>query len=150
MLLRPRKEARGLLTRFFRGNSTAGSKGHAWLRLFERGLIRKAIIGVLILAGFAIADGLFGTKLTDQLSNQKRTYGFLFLNFQLPPAASLERTDQVAHKIETILKETDGVDSYTTIDGFSLLNRISVTYNGFFFVAFAADGTNANTRRRKF
>ena len=38
-------------------------------------------------------------------------------------------------------QQMSGVDkmlymqSYTTIDGFSLLNRISVTYNGFFFIS---------------
>src|ERR1700704_2992529 len=134
MLLRPRKEARGLLTRFFGGFNRWFEKATRGYVSLSRGLIRKAIIGVLILAGFAIADGLFGTKLPTSFLPEE-DYGFLFLNIQLPPAASLERTDQVAHKIETILKETDGVDSYTTIDGFSLLNRISVTYNGFFFVA---------------
>jgi len=134
MLLRPRKEARGLLTRFFGGFNRWFEKATRGYVSLSRGLIRKAIIGVLILAGFAIADGLFGTKLPTSFLPEE-DYGFLFLNFQLPPAASLERTDQVARKIETILKETDGVDSYTTIDGFSLLNRISVTYNGFFFVA---------------
>src|SRR6266478_3914628 len=134
MLLRPRKEARGLLTRFFGGFNRWFEKATRGYVSLSRGLIRKAIIGVLILAGFAIADGLFGTKLPTSFLPEE-DYGFLFLNFQLPPAASLERTDQVARKIETILKETDGVDSSTTIDGFSLLNRISVTYNGFFFVA---------------
>jgi hydrophobic/amphiphilic exporter-1 (mainly G- bacteria), HAE1 family len=134
MLLRPRKEARGLLARFFGGFNRWFEKATRGYVSLSRGLIRKAIIGVLILAGFAIADGLFGTKLPTSFLPEE-DYGFLFLNFQLPPAASLERTDQVARKIETILKETDGVDSYTTIDGFSLLNRISVTSNGFFFVA---------------
>ena len=134
MLLRPRKEARGLLTRFFGGFNRWFEKATRGYVSLSRGLIRKAIIGVLILAGFAIADGLFGTKLPTSFLPEE-DYGFLFLNFQLPPAASLERTDQVARKIETILKATDGVDSSTTIDGFSLLNRISVTYNGFFFVA---------------
>jgi len=52
-------------------------------------------------------------------------YGFLLLNLQLPPAASLERTDQVSRKIESILKQTEGIQYYTTVDGFSLLNRIS-------------------------
>jgi multidrug efflux pump len=134
MLLRPRKEARGLLARFFGGFNRWFEKATRGYVSMSRGLIRKAVIAVLILAGFAIADGLVGTKLPTSFLPEE-DYGFLFLNFQLPPAASLERTDQVARKIETILKETDGVDSYTTIDGFSLLNRISVTSNGFFFIA---------------
>src|SRR5436190_2699655 len=144
MLLRPRKEARGLLTRFFGGFNRWFEKVTRGYVSLSRGLIRKVIIGVLILAGFAIADGLFGTKLPTSFLPEE-DYGFLFLNFQLPPAASLELTDQVARKIETILKETDGVGSYTTIDGFSLLNRISVTYNGFFFVSLRPWGDRKHT-----
>jgi HAE1 family hydrophobic/amphiphilic exporter-1 len=64
-------------------------------------------------------------------------YGFVFLNIQLPPAASLERTDQVSQKVEAILKQTEGVQYTTTINGFSLLNRVSASYNGFFFVSLA-------------
>src|SRR6266436_9679017 len=62
-------------------------------------------------------------------------YGYLFLNIQLPPAASLERTDQVSRKIEAILKQTEGVQFVTSINGFSLLNRVSASYNGFCFIS---------------
>ena len=40
----------------------------------------------------------------------------------------------VARQIEQVLAETEGVQSYTTIVGFSLLANISATYNGFYFV----------------
>src|SRR4030095_10045285 len=56
------------------------------------------------------------------------------MNVQLPAAASLERTDQVLHKIEGMLSKTEGVQDYNTISGFSLLTRISSSYQGFFFV----------------
>jgi HAE1 family hydrophobic/amphiphilic exporter-1 len=52
----------------------------------------------------------------------------------LPAGASLERTDQVMRKIEGLLAKTDGVQYYNTIGGFSLLNRVSASYTGFFFV----------------
>src|SRR6266852_632295 len=115
MLLRPRKEARGPLARFFGGFNRWFEKATRGYVSLSRGLIRKALVGVLILTGFALADGVFAKRLPTSFLPEE-DYGFLFLNFQLPPAASLERTDQVARKIETILKETDGVDSYTTID----------------------------------
>ncbi len=60
------------------------------------------------------------------------------MNVQLPPAASLERTDQVTRKIEGILAKTPGVQDYTTIDGFSLLTRVSTTNSAFYFVTFQA------------
>jgi HAE1 family hydrophobic/amphiphilic exporter-1 len=41
----------------------------------------------------------------------------------------------VAKKVEAIIANTEGVQDYNTIGGFSLLNRVSASYNGFFFVA---------------
>ena len=57
------------------------------------------------------ADFLVGKKLpTSFLPDED--YGFLFLNVQLPPAASLERTDAVTRKIEAILANTPGVQNF--------------------------------------
>jgi HAE1 family hydrophobic/amphiphilic exporter-1 len=39
-------------------------------------------------------------------------------------------------RVEGILGRTEGVQSYVTVGGFSLLTRISATYQGFFFVSF--------------
>ncbi len=61
--------------------------------------------------------------------------GYFFLNFQLPPAASLQRTDEVGRKVEEILTKTEGVRYLTNVEGFSLLARVSASYNGFAFVA---------------
>jgi HAE1 family hydrophobic/amphiphilic exporter-1 len=60
--------------------------------------------------------------------------GYFYLNVQLPTAASLERTGDVAKKIEGILKETPGVQTYDTIGGFSLLSIANSSYNAFYFV----------------
>ena len=64
-----------------------------------------------------------------------RTMGYFFLNVQLPPAASLQRTDEVGRKVEDILLKTEGVRYVTNVEGFSLLSRVSASYNGFAFVA---------------
>ena len=60
--------------------------------------------------------------------------GYAFAVAQLPSAASLERTDVVAKRIENILTNTPGVKYYTTVEGFSLLSQVIATYNAFFFV----------------
>jgi HAE1 family hydrophobic/amphiphilic exporter-1 len=49
-------------------------------------------------------------------------------------APSIERTEEVCKRIEAILKDTPGVRSYTTVEGFSLLSQVTATYNAFFFV----------------
>lgn len=91
-------------------------------------------MGVLILGGFAALDAVLGRSLPSSFLPEE-DYGYLFLNVQLPAAASLERTDHVSQKVEAILAKTDGVQYYNTIGGFSLLTRISASYQGFFFVA---------------
>src|SRR5258707_2367215 len=134
LMLRPRKEARGLLARPFAAfNRWFAKATHGYVSL-SRGLIRKAVIAVLILVGFAAVDGFFGNRLPTSFLPEE-DYGFLFLNIQLPPAASLERTDQVSRKVEAILKQTEGVQFVTRINGFSLLNRVSASYNGFCFIS---------------
>ena len=60
--------------------------------------------------------------------------GYLYINLQLPNAASLQRTDAVARKIEDVLAKTPGVQYTTSVVGFSLLSFVSTSYNGFFFV----------------
>jgi hydrophobic/amphiphilic exporter-1 (mainly G- bacteria), HAE1 family len=134
LILRPRREARGPFAKFFGAFNRWFEKAtHGYIAL-SRGLIRKAVIGVLILAGFALVDGVFGRRLPSSFLPEE-DYGYLFLNIQLPPAASLERTEQVSQKVQKILEQTEGVQYTTAINGFSLLNRVSASYNGFFFVS---------------
>ena len=133
MILKPRKESRGPLGRFFGLFNRGFTKGSNVYLKFSHTLIRKGVIAVLIIAGFAALDGVLGSRLPSSFLPDE-DYGYLLLNVQLPPAASLERTDQVLKKVEAILDKTDGIQAYNTIGGFSLLTRVSASYNGFFFV----------------
>ncbi|MFL6516092.1 MAG: efflux RND transporter permease subunit, partial [Chthoniobacterales bacterium] len=59
-----------------------------------------------------------------------------YIQLQLPDAASLERTDQVAHKIEDLMSKIPGIHHTTSVIGFSLLSLSQNTYSAFFFVTF--------------
>src|SRR5213593_1830864 len=60
ILLRPRQESRGLLGRFFGGfNRVFDKVMHGYLN-WSHALLRKAIVGVLILAGVTLLDALVG------------------------------------------------------------------------------------------
>ncbi|HUK36237.1 MAG TPA: efflux RND transporter permease subunit, partial [Vicinamibacterales bacterium] len=61
-------------------------------------------------------------------------YGYMLLNVQLPPAASLQRTDVVTRKIDQALLHTDGVANFVTIAGFSLLSRVTAGNYAFYFI----------------
>ncbi len=134
MLLRPRKRGHGSLARIFGGfNRWFERATRGYVRLSDL-LIRKAVIALVILVGFAAFSGLIGRKVPTSFVPDE-DQGYFFLNVQLPDAASLQRTDAVARKIEKILDHTPGVASYNTVVGFSLLSFVSATYNGFFFVS---------------
>jgi HAE1 family hydrophobic/amphiphilic exporter-1 len=135
LLLKPRKESRGILGRFFGGFNRLFTRAMDGYVNWSHALIRKAVIGVAIIAGFLLVDGFFGRTLPTSFLPEE-DYGYAMLNVQLPEAASLERTDQVLRKVEEILSQTKGVRYHTSIGGFSLLNRISASNQGFFFMSF--------------
>ncbi len=136
MLLRPRTESRGPLGRFFAAfNRWFARATDGYVSLSGR-LIRKAGIGFAILAAFALLAAGLGRKLpTGFIPDEDQA--FFLMNVQLPDAASFQRTLQVTRKIEGMLKDTEGVAGYATINGFSLLTRTSSSYQAFFFVSLA-------------
>jgi hydrophobic/amphiphilic exporter-1 (mainly G- bacteria), HAE1 family len=133
MLLRPRREAKGWLARFFAGFNRAFARAtHGYVDLSHL-LIRKTAVGLLILGGFALLAGGLGSRLpTGFVPDEDQ--GFLLMNVQLPDAASFQRTDEVTRKIEKLMKDVPGVRFVTTINGFSLLTRTASSYTAFFFV----------------
>src|SRR6059036_2121391 len=96
-------------------------------------LIRKSAIALVLLAAFGAAAGWFGSKVPSSFLPDE-DQGYFYVNLQLPSAASLQRTDEVARKVENILAHSPGVRHTTSIVGFSLLSLVRTSYNAFFFV----------------
>jgi HAE1 family hydrophobic/amphiphilic exporter-1 len=134
LLLRPRKASRGPLARFFGGFNRGFDKARNGYLSASGFLIRKGVIAVLILVGFALLAGGLGKKVPTSFLPDEDA-GSFYLNVQLPDAASLQRTDAVCRKVEQILANTKGVRYYNTVGGFSLLSYVSSSYNAFFFVS---------------
>jgi len=133
LLLRPRQESKGPLRRFF-----------DWFnRVFERAtngyvslcgaLVRKSAFALLILAAFGAAAGFISSRVPSSFLPDE-DQGYIFINLQLPDAASLQRTDEAVKKIEQVLAKTPGVEYTTSVIGFSLLSFVRTSYNAFFFV----------------
>jgi HAE1 family hydrophobic/amphiphilic exporter-1 len=133
LLLKPKKESGGLLKRFFNWfNRAFTNVTNAYVRLCGI-LIRKSVVALILLVAFAAGAGFFGSKIpTSFLPDEDQ--GYLYINLQLPNAASLQRTDDVARQIEDSLAKTPGVQYTTSVIGFSLLSFVRTSYNGFFFV----------------
>jgi HAE1 family hydrophobic/amphiphilic exporter-1 len=133
LLLRPKKESRGPLGKFFE-----------WFnRIFERaskryvrvsgGLIRKSALALVLLVACGLAGVFFSSRVPSSFLPDE-DQGYVYVNMDLPNAASLERTSAAARQVEEILANTPGVEYTTSVVGFSLLSFVRTTYNGFFFV----------------
>jgi HAE1 family hydrophobic/amphiphilic exporter-1 len=135
LLLRPKKESRGLLQRFFDWfNRIFGHGTDLYVRLCG-GFIRKGALAFVVIAAFGIGAVFFGSRLpTSFLPDEDQ--GYVYINMQLPNAASQQRTAAAARDVEKILSETPGIQYYSSVIGFSLLSYVRTSYNAFYFVTF--------------
>jgi HAE1 family hydrophobic/amphiphilic exporter-1 len=133
LLLRPRGESRGALGRFFGAfNRYFERSTNSFVRL-SGGMIRKGALVMALLAVCVIAGVLFSSHLPSSFLPDE-DQGYLYVNMQLPNAASQERTSAAAAQVEKILANTPGVEYTTSVIGFSLLGYVRVSYNAFFWV----------------
>ena len=120
MLLKPARPMRGPLGAFFRGFNrmfdwiTGGYVGIARL------LVRRAFVTILLVVVVILGAGLIGRQLPAGFIPEE-DQGLLGVNVQLPPGASLERTGAVLTRVEQIVAETKGVDSFATIGGYGMV-----------------------------
>jgi HAE1 family hydrophobic/amphiphilic exporter-1 len=133
LLLRPKKPSRGPLQWAFKWfNRGFGRATNAYVNISAI-LIRKAALSLLLLAIVAAVGVYMGSKLPSSFLPEE-DYGYVFVNLQLPNAASLQRTSAVAREVEKIVLSTPGVQGCTSVIGLSLLSRVQDTYSAFFFV----------------
>jgi HAE1 family hydrophobic/amphiphilic exporter-1 len=133
LLLRPKTSSGGPLAGFFAWFNRVFANATEWYVRLCGFLVRKAAIALILLAAFAVGAAWFGSKVPSSFLPDE-DQGYVLINLQLPTAASLQRTDDVAAKIESALANTPGVEHTTSIVGFSLLSLVRTTYNAFFFV----------------
>jgi HAE1 family hydrophobic/amphiphilic exporter-1 len=133
LLLRPRKESRGPLGKFFRWfNRVFGRTTDGYVSLCG-GLIRKAGLSMVLLLAISVAAGWFGSRLARGFLPDE-DQGYVFAGLQLPNAASLQRNDDASRKIEEMIMKTPGVHSVTAVLGFSMLSGAQNTYSSFYWI----------------
>ena len=133
LLLRPQRLTHGPLSWFFvRFNRVFGHGTNRYVH-WSGQLMRKSGVALLLLLAVTASAVLLGRKLPTSFLPEE-DQGYVYINAQLPLAASLDRTDEFCRKVEAILHDTPGVQYYTTVIGFSLLSQVQSTYNAFFFV----------------
>ena len=147
LLLKKPQSYRGLLGKFF-----------GWFnRVFDRstdsymsftniitGKIKRGLLFILLMV-FGIL--LLGRLLPGGFMPEE-DMGYLMVNIQLPDAASLQRSDVVAKKVEKIIENYKEVEFITTATGFSLLSGSMSSNAGFIFVSLK-DWSERNTTARE-
>ena len=133
LLLKPKKQTRGPLGKFFRWFNTYWDRSTDSFVRLSGDLIRKAAVVMVLLVVAGLGAWFFSKHLpTSFLPDEDQ--GYFYINMQLPNSASMERTSEAAKKVEDILAKTPGVQYTTSVIGFSLLSYVRTSYNGFFFV----------------
>ncbi len=134
ILLKKPVKYKGLLGNFFgKFNNWMGRSTDSYMsftNVVTRKLKRSAIFIVII----SIAAGLFG-KMVPGGFIPEEDMGYFFVNYQLPDAASLQRSDVVAKKIEKIMKEHPDIKYVTNSTGYSMLSGAMSTNTGFIFAS---------------
>jgi HAE1 family hydrophobic/amphiphilic exporter-1 len=134
LLLRPKKQTRGPLGKFFGYFNRYFERSTDSFVRWSGDVIRKGALVLVLLAVAGLAAWLFEAHLpTSFLPDEDQ--GYLYVNMQLPSAASLERTSAAARQVEKVLADTPGVENTTSVVGFSLLSYVRTSYNAFFWVS---------------
>jgi HAE1 family hydrophobic/amphiphilic exporter-1 len=134
LLLKPKKKGTGPLQKFFDWfNRVFGRATDGYVSICGAA-IRKSKTSLILLVGVAVLAGLAGNKIpTGFLPDEDQ--GFIFAGIQLPDAASLQRTSDMARQAEEIITKTPGVKYCASIIGYSMLSQVQNTYSAFFFIS---------------
>ena len=133
LLLRPRKEKKSLIGRFFAGFDRVFDKTtRGYVRIVEN--FTHHMIRPLMFLGVVTVLMVVVMKFLPTGFIPSEDQGYFFINISTPKATSLEKTDLVTRQVEAILLKTPGVQSFTMIPGYSILDGSVSTTNAMAFV----------------
>jgi len=134
LLLRKREPSKGVLGRFFDkfniGFDKLTDKYVSLTRIVAASIRRGMMFLLIVVVGLVVLG-----KIVPGGFMPEEDMGYLFVNIQLPDAASLQRADVVTKKVEQIIGQFDQVDYVTSATGFSLLSGSFSSNSAFIFVS---------------
>ena len=132
LLLRPAKKKR--VNWFFRSfNKAYQAMKDSYLGLVRRMVKRPGLVLLIFFIVILLAGWEFTRQPTGFLPNEDQ--GFAVVITRLPPAAAQPRSQEIAAKVDDIIKKTKGIQSWVTIGGFSFLDGANVsTINSTFII----------------
>ena len=134
LLLRPKVRGTGPVQKFYDGFNRVFGRANEGYVGFCSVLIRKSVISMVFLGLLAVVAGGLGKGIPMGFLPDE-DQGYLYAGIQLPNVASLQRTDEATKKVEEILKNTPGVEYYSSVIGYNMLSQANTTYNTFFFIS---------------
>lgn len=150
MLLKPTKpldQQKGWLAKFFswfnRVFENVTGKYIGGATFFAKKAMRIVVLLAVILASIV----LLGKKIPLGFIPEE-DQGYVLVNIALPPASSLQRTDEISRKVDSFLKEEKSILSYTTINGFSMLTNSYQPNNAFIFISLKPWEERAETAKQ--
>lgn len=121
LILRPKQEDSSNENRFFKAFNSRFEKftnGYTHIAGF---FARKLVLSIVFLVFIAIG-AVFFSKAVPSGFVPEEDEGYFLVGIMLPDAASFERTDAVAHKVEYVMSKINGIQSVTSINGFNLFS----------------------------
>ncbi len=134
IMLKKPKQYKGPLGWFFSKFNKGMDKTTDSYMSFTSIIGRKIKRSVVFIVVLTIGATLFG-KLVPGGFIPEEDMGYFFVNYQLPDAASLQRSDVVANKVEEIILSHPGVKYVTNATGYSILSGAMSSNQGFAFVS---------------
>ena len=123
------KPQTGRLNAFYRGFNRVYNGFESWYAGIVKLAVRHSGVMMLVYAGLMVVT-FWGFVSVPTGFIPEEDQGYAIVGIQLPDAASIERTGEVAVRVEKILKETRGIAHLITIGGISVLDNSASLPNG--------------------
>jgi len=133
ILLKPKRDKKGLLGKFFRGFDHGFEKTTNGYMKVVNNFTHHLSRPVMFLALICVLT-IFIMKFLPSGFLPSEDQGYFFININTPKAYSLEKTDAVTRQVEALVAKLPGVESYTMIPGYSILDNSVSTTNAMAFI----------------
>jgi hydrophobic/amphiphilic exporter-1 (mainly G- bacteria), HAE1 family len=148
-LLKPKGAKKSFLDKFYVWFNKQFDKFTGGYLSFTGILVRKISRSVIFIGIILVLTLLLFRTVPNGFVPEEDN-GYFLINVQLPDASSLQRTDLVCKKIEQVLSETEGIDNYTTIAGYSIISSVAGPNVAGFFISLKPWEERTNTEERSF
>ncbi|CAH0128655.1 Efflux pump membrane transporter BepE [Pedobacter sp. Bi27] len=116
------KKRKTIIDRFLDGFNNGFAKLSGKYELVLTKVVSRRILTFGILAAFCLGVwGLSGSVPSGFIPNEDQ--GMVYAIIQTPPGSTLERTDQIAEKLQKMCEDIDGVKSVSSLAGYEILTE---------------------------